>query len=185
MNRFVAGMVLLWAVALSAFSQSKAVDIMGRIMEGDTNQPAIAASVQLLSLPDSTQSTGMACSTEGYYRLQAKPGKYVLKVSYLGYITQLVPLQIASQTKRMPDVVLQPDAILLAEAVVTAHAPQVKAVDDTIHLNSSAYRTQHRAVLGQLLEIMHGAATEYCGTGETHGYVIAKVLLHATDLVGY
>ena len=43
-------------------------------MEGDTNQPAIAASVQLLNLPDSTQSTGMVCSPDGYYRLQAKPG---------------------------------------------------------------------------------------------------------------
>ena len=184
MNRFVAGIVLLWAVALSAFSQSKAVDIMGRIMEGDTNQPAIAASVQLLSLPDSTQSTGMACSSEGYYRLQAKPGKYVLKVSYLGYITQLVPLQIASQTKRMPDVVLQPDAILLAEAVVTAQAPQVQVVEDTIQFNSSAYRTQQGAVLEDLVEKLPGAEIDDSGNVKINGKDISKVMVNGQEFFG-
>lgn len=184
MNRFVAGMVLLWAVALSAFSQSKAVDIMGRIMEGDTNQPAIAASVQLLSLPDSTQSTGMACSSEGYYRLQAKPGKYVLKVSYLGYITQLVPLQIASQNKRMPDVVLQPDAILLAEAVVTAQAPQVQVVEDTIQFNSSAYRTQQGAVLEDLVEKLPGAEIDDSGNVKINGKDISKVMVNGQEFFG-
>ena len=184
MNRFVAGIVLLWGVALSAFSQSKAVDIMGRIMEGDTNQPAIAASVQLLSLPDSTQSTGMACSSEGYYRLQAKPGKYVLKVSYLGYITQLVPLQIASQTKRMPDVVLQPDAILLAEAVVTAQAPQVQVVEDTIQFNSSAYRTQQGAVLEDLVEKLPGAEIDDSGNVKINGKDISKVMVNGQEFFG-
>lgn len=184
MNRFVAGMVLLWAVALSAFSQSKAVDIMGRIMEGDTNQPAIAASVQLLSLPDSTQSTGMACSSEGYYRLQAKPGKYVLKVSYLGYITQLVPLQVTSQNKRMPDVVLQPDAILLAEAVVTAQAPQVQVVEDTIQFNSSAYRTQQGAVLEDLVEKLPGAEIDDSGNVKINGKDISKVMVNGQEFFG-
>ena len=184
MNRFVAGMVLLWAVALSAFSQSKAVDIMGRIMEGDTNQPAIAASVQLLSSPDSTQSTGMACSSEGYYRLQAKPGKYVLKVSYLGYITQLVPLQVTSQNKRMPDVVLQPDAILLAEAVVTAQAPQVQVVEDTIQFNSSAYRTQQGAVLEDLVEKLPGAEIDDSGNVKINGKDISKVMVNGQEFFG-
>ena len=184
MNRFVAGMVLLWAVALSAFSQSKAVDIRGRVMEGDTNQPAIAASVQLLNLPDSTQSTGMACSPDGYYRLQAKPGKYVLKVSYLGYITQLVPLQVTSQTKRMPDVVLQPDAILLAEAVVTAQAPQVQVVEDTIQFNSSAYRTQQGAVLEDLVEKLPGAEIDDSGNVKINGKDISKVMVNGQEFFG-
>lgn len=184
MNRFVAGMVLLWAVALSAFSQSKAVDIRGRVMEGDTNQPAIAASVQLLNLPDSTQSTGMACSPDGYYRLQAKPGKYVLKVSYLGYITQLVPLQVTSQNKRMPDVVLQPDAILLAEAVVTAQAPQVQVVEDTIQFNSSAYRTQQGAVLEDLVEKLPGAEIDDSGNVKINGKDISKVMVNGQEFFG-
>ena len=54
-------------------------------MESDTQMPAIAASVQLLNLPDSTQATGMASNTHGLFRLQAKPGKYLLKVTYIGY----------------------------------------------------------------------------------------------------
>ncbi len=184
MNRFIAGMALLWIAALSAFSQSKAVDIRGRIMEGDTNQPAIAASVQLLNLPDSTQSTGMASSPDGYFRLQARPGKYVLKVSYLGYTTQFVPLQIGSQVKQVPDIVLQPDAILLAEAVVTAQAPQVQVVEDTIQFNSSAYRTQKGAVLEDLVEKLPGAEIDDSGNVKINGKDISKVMVNGQEFFG-
>lgn len=153
-------------------------------MEGDTNLPAIAASVQLLTLPDSTQSTGMATSSEGYYRLQAKPGKYVLKVSYLGYTTQIIPLQIATQAKRVPDVVMQPDAILLAEAVVVAEAPQVQVVEDTVQFNASAYRTQQGAVLEDLVEKLPGAEIDDSGNVKINGKDISKVMVNGQEFFG-
>ena len=136
MKRFATWTILLSMVALSAFSQKQAAEVSGRILESDTQLPAIAASVQLLNLPDSTQSTGMASNSQGLFRLQAKPGKYVLKVTYIGYMPQLIPVQLTSTPKRMGDIMLQPDAILLAEAVVVAEAPQVQVVEDTVQFNA-------------------------------------------------
>lgn len=171
-------------VALTAFSQNKTVEVSGRVMEGDTQQPAIAASVQLLNLPDSTQSTGMASTSQGYYRLQAKPGKYVLKVTYIGYKPLYVPVQLASAPKRMEDVVLEPDAVLLAEAVVVAEAPQVQVVEDTVQFNASAYRTPQGATLEELVKKLPGAEVDDDGNVKINGKDVSKILVNGKEFFG-
>ena len=181
MKRFATWTILTCLMTLSAFSQTTIVDVSGRIVEGDTQQPAIAASVQLLNLPDSSQVTGMASNTNGLYRLQAKPGKYVLKVTYIGYQPSLVPVQLSSAPKRMKDIVLQPDAILLAEAVVVAEAPQVQVVEDTIQFNSSAYRTPQGAVLEDLVEKLPGAEVDESGNVKINGKDISKVMVNGQE----
>ena len=184
MKRLATWTLLLWAVALTAFSQNKTVDITGRVMESDSQLPAIAASVQLLSLPDSTQVTGMATTSEGYYRLQARPGKYVLRFSYIGYTTQDISVQVSSTPVRMKEVTLQTDAVLLKEAVVTAQAPQVQVVEDTIQFNSSAYRTPQGAVLQDLVEKLPGAEVDESGNVKINGKDISKVMVNGEEFFG-
>ena len=184
MKRLATWTLLLWAVALTAFSQNKTVDITGRVMELDSQLPAIAASVQLLSLPDSTQVTGMATTSEGYYRLQARPGKYVLRFSYIGYTTQDISVQVSSTPVRMKEVTLQTDAVLLKEAVVTAQAPQVQVVEDTIQFNSSAYRTPQGAVLQDLVEKLPGAEVDESGNVKINGKDISKVMVNGEEFFG-
>ena len=153
-------------------------------MELDSQLPAIAASVQLLSLPDSTQVTGMATTSEGYYRLQARPGKYVLRFSYIGYTTQDISVQVSSTPVRMKEVTLQTDAVLLKEAVVTAQAPQVQVVEDTIQFNSSAYRTPQGAVLQDLVEKLPGAEVDESGNVKINGKDISKVMVNGEEFFG-
>ena len=120
--------VLLWAVALSAVSQSKIISVSGRLVEDDTKAPAAQATIQLLSLPDSAYVTGAASSEAGSFALpKVKAGKYVLKVSYIGYKTLFLPLQLTASApnKRLGTLTLESDAIMLAEAVIVAEAPQV------------------------------------------------------------
>ena len=184
MKRFATWTILLCLTALSAFSQTKTVDVSGRIMEGDTNQPAIAASVQLLNLPDSTQATGMASNTHGLFRLQAKPGKYLLKVTYIGYQPSYTPVQLVSAPKRMGDIVLQPDAIMLAEAVVVAEAPQVQVVEDTVQFNANAYRTPQGATLEELVKKLPGAEVDDDGNVKINGKDVSKILVNGKEFFG-
>ena len=176
--------MLFCLMALSAFSQTKTVDVSGRIMEGDTKLPAIAASVQLLNLPDSTQATGMASNTHGLYRLQAKPGKYLLKVTYIGYQPSYTPVQLVSAPKRMGDIVLQPDAIMLAEAVVVAEAPQVQVVEDTVQFNANAYRTPQGATLEELVKKLPGAEVDDDGNVKINGKDVSKILVNGKEFFG-
>lgn len=66
MKKIMIGAALWLLTMLSAFSQTKNITVTGRVME-DTKEPAIQATVQLLSLPDSAQTAGVASSAQGYF----------------------------------------------------------------------------------------------------------------------
>ena len=81
----------------SIFAQNKVITVSGRVVESDTKEPAAQDTVQLLSLPDSAYAAGIASSNQGWFTLpKVKAGKYVLKVSYIGFQTKLVPVQLSA-----------------------------------------------------------------------------------------
>lgn len=144
MKKLLIWTVLLLTATLSTYAQNKIVTVSGRVIEAGTKEPVELAAVQLLSLPDSAQVAGMTTSTQGYFSLsKQKPGKYLLKVSFIGYVTKIIPVQLTANVpaKKMGNIELATDAVMLQEAVVVAEAPQVTVVEDTLMYNSSAYRT--------------------------------------------
>ena len=97
MKRFSAGLVLMLLCTFSIFAQNKVITVSGRVVESDTKESAAQATVQLLSLPDSAYAAGIASSNQGWFTLpKVKAGKYVLKVSYIGFRTKLVPVQLSA-----------------------------------------------------------------------------------------
>lgn len=133
---------MLLVTTLSAFHRPKHYGI-GPCRGGhqgacDTSYRAVAL------LPDSVQASGTATTAQGYFTLpKVSAGKYVLKVSYIGFKSQYIPLHLYATTtaKNVGTLTLETDAVMLAEAVVTAEAPQVQVVEDTLVYTSSAYRT--------------------------------------------
>lgn len=186
MKKIITGAVLLLATTFSAFSQTKNITVSGRVVE-DTKEPATQATIQLLSLPDSTYVTGIASSGQGYFTLpKVKAGKYVLKVSYIGFKNKLVPLQLSSATptKNVGTLVLDTDAIMLAEAVITAEAPQVQVVEDTLVYNSSAYRTPEGSMLEELVKKLPGAEIDDDGNVKINGKDLKKIMVDGKEFFG-
>lgn len=186
MKRLIGGIALLLLATLSAFAQTKRVTVSGRVVE-DTGEPAVQATVQLLSLPDSTFTTGIASNEKGYFSLpRVKAGKYVLKVSYIGFKNKLIPLQLTASTpnKNVGTVKLETDAIMLAEAVVVAEAPQVQIVEDTVAFNSSAYRTPEGAMLEELVKKLPGAEVDDDGNVKINGKEISKIMVDGKEFFG-
>lgn len=186
MKKFIIGTVLCLLAVLSAFSQTKNITVTGRVME-DAKEPAIQATVQLLSLPDSTQTAGVASSAQGYFTLpKVKAGKYVLKVSYIGFKTKYLPLQLSESTpdRNVGTLTLETDAVMLSEAVVTAEAAQVQVVGDTLAFNSSAYRTPEGAMLEELVKKLPGAEVDDEGTVKINGKEIKKIMVDGKEFFG-
>lgn len=186
MKRLIGGIALLLMATLSAFAQTKRVTVSGRVVE-DTGEPAVQATVQLLSLPDSTFTTGIASNEKGYFSLpRVKAGKYVLKVSYIGFKNKLIPLQLTASApnKNVGTVKLETDAIMLAEAVVVAEAPQVQIVEDTVAFNSSAYRTPEGAMLEELVKKLPGAEVDDDGNVKINGKEISKIMVDGKEFFG-
>lgn len=186
MKKIMIVLVLLCATSVAAYSQTKNISVSGRVLE-DTKEPAAQATIQLLSLPDSTYAAGIATSGQGYFKLpKVKPGKYVLKVSYIGFKNKYVPLQLtaAQPEKHLGTLTLDADAIMLAEAVITAEAPQVQVVEDTLVYNSTAYRTPEGAMLEELVKKLPGAEIDDDGNVKINGKDLKKIMVDGKEFFG-
>lgn len=191
MKKILTLVMLLWAVAgtvvAQSRSQSRSVTVTGHLVEADTKGPAMEATVQLLSLPDSTYVTGVASDGRGNFRLpRVKAGKYLLKVSYIGFRTLYKPLQFNSSqpTVNVGTLTLEADAIMLAEAVIVAEAPQVQVVEDTLQYNSSAYRTPEGSTLEELVKKLPGAEVDEDGNIKINGKDISKIMVNGKEFFG-
>lgn len=186
MKKIMIVLVLLCATSVAAYSQTKNISVSGRVLE-DTKEPAAQATIQLLSLPDSAYAAGIATSGQGYFKLpNVKPGKYVLKVSYIGFKNKYVPLQLtaAQPEKNLGTLTLDADAIMLAEAVITAEAPQVQVVEDTLVYNSTAYRTPEGAMLEELVKKLPGAEIDDDGNVKFNGKELKKIMVDGKEFFG-
>lgn len=187
MKKIISAMVLLLTITLSAFSQTKNITVSGRIVEADTKEPAMQATIQLLALPDSAFASGIASTSQGYFTLpKVKAGKYVLKVSYIGFKTKYLPLQLTASVpeKKLGTLDLDADAVMLAEAVITAEAPQVQVVEDTLVYNSSAYRTPEGAMLEELVKKLPGAEIDDDGNVKINGKDVKKIMVDGKEFFG-
>lgn len=177
-------MTMLFVGLLSVYAQNKNITVSGIVVEAETKEPILQATVRLLSLPDSTYVAGAATLTKGTFTLpKVSAGKYVLSVSYIGFKTRNVPVQLSSTntSKNVGTVALKADAILLKEAVVTAEAPQVTVAEDTLVYNSSAYRVPQGAMLEELVKKLPGAQIADDGSITINGKTIKKIMVNGKE----
>ena len=93
MKKVIIGTVLLLTTTLSVFSQTKNITVAGRVIEDDTKEPAVQATVQLLSLPDSAFAAGIATKKQGDFSPpQVKAGEDLLKIFFIRLPPTTLPL---------------------------------------------------------------------------------------------
>ncbi len=85
--------------------------------------------------------------------------------------------------KNVGTLTLETDAIMLAEAVVTAEAPQVQVVEDTLMYSSSAYRTPEGAML-ELVKKLPGAEIDDDGNVTINGKELKKIMVDGKEFFG-
>lgn len=187
MKKFLLCIVLLTFGAIAMFAQNKTITVSGRVIDNETKEPVEMATVQLLALPDSAQAAGIVTNTNGYFSLpKVKAGKYLLRVSFIGYHTGDMPLTLTDKApdKNVGTISLSTDAVMLSEAVVTAEAPQVSIVEDTIMFNASAYRTPEGAMLEELVKKLPGAEIDDDGNIKINGKEITKIMVEGKEFFG-
>ena len=164
-------MVFTLFAAADAQTNTKNITLNGKVIDSEDKSPVTQATVQLLSLPDSTMAVGNVTNNNGNFSISAKPGKYVVKVSFVGYVNYINPIQLSSNKPvvNLGTISLSSDAIMLKEALVVAEAPQVTVKEDTLLYNSSAYRTPQGAMLEELVRKLPGAEVSDDGTIKING----------------
>lgn len=187
MKKLVFLLLLVCTCATFSWAQnSKRITVTGTVIDGDDKSPIGQATVQLLSLPDSTMAVGNVTNNNGVFSIAARPGKYVLRVSFVGYLTQDKPLQLTANkpTVNIGTLTLPTDAIMLGEAVIVAEAPQVTVSEDTIGYNASAYRTPEGAMLEELVKKLPGAEIDEDGNIKINGKEVKKIMVEGKEFFG-
>ena len=176
--------MVLTLVGLSAMAQSK-FNVSGTILEDDTNEPVISATVRILSLPDSTMVGGAATGTDGSFAVKnVKKDKYVVKITYVGYQTKLMPLDLTNKKNKDVNIgyiTIVPDSKMLKDAQVTANVAQVQVSGDSIVYNAAAYRTPEGSALEELVKKLPGAKVDDDGNITINGKKVSKILLNGKE----
>ncbi|MBE6280517.1 MAG: TonB-dependent receptor [Bacteroides sp.] len=186
MKKLLFFVLLIGIGSAYSFAQQGQISVNGTVVDKEDNSPVMQATVQLLSLPDSTMVVGNVTNNNGAFSLSAKAGKYALKVSFVGYVPYVKDLQLSSSksTVNVGKIVLSSDAVLLNEAVVTAEAPQVTVSGDTLGYNASAYRTPEGAMLEELVKKLPGAEVDDDGNVKINGKSISKIMVDGKEFFG-
>ena len=171
--------------AVTAWGQSK-FDISGVIIDKETNEAILGANVRVLkSETDSTLVAGAATDINGAFNLKkVDKGSYVLKITYIGYQSHVVALDLNKQKSKKVDMgylTLTPDSKMLNEAVVTAQAAKMQMKGDSIVYNADAYRVAEGAVLEDLVKKLPGAKIDENGTIKINGKEVKKILVDGKE----
>lgn len=108
-------LVAVLTVSLCASAQTRVVT--GTVLEGDSGEPAIGASVT-----PGNSATGVATDENGKFRLSVGANVKTIKVSMVGYHPQTVTIPASGKVS----VTLEPNAQLLEEAIVVAYGTTTK-----------------------------------------------------------
>ena len=172
-------MVVL-CVSLTTFAQRT---VTGKVVEQDTNEAVIQATAALLS--GEKVVANAVTNTSGGFSIKApREGSYTLKITYVGFKTYSKKITLKDgKDYRAGTITLEPDAIMLKGATVTAHASKVTLKADTFIYNASAYRTPEGSVVEELVKRLPGAEVGDDGTIKINGKEVKKILVDGKEFM--
>lgn len=174
----ILGLFLL--VQMQAFTQTSNYTLSGVVLDNTTKEKIEFASIRLLSAKDSTFVAGSSTNQNGRFSISAKPSKYIVKVSYLGYDDHTVDVNLNKNTS-LGDILMREDAVLLKEAVVETQAIEIMVKGDTVEYNADSYKVQEAAVVEDLLKRMPGVEIDENGKITVNGKEVKKIMVDGKE----
>lgn len=181
MNRFTL-ILLVMMLQTAVFAQDRR--ITGTIVDKDSKEAVMQVTIQLLK-QDSTFVGGTVSDMDGHFAVNApKNGKYLLKLSCVGYKTLLKDISIEKNANvALGTIPFQTDAIMLKGAEVTAQASKVTVRKDTFVYNAAAYRTPEGSVVEELVKKLPGAQIDDDGKITINGKEVKKILVDGKEFM--
>ena len=172
-------------LAVAAQEQVKKGTLSGVVTAADTGESLQTAALQLLALPDTIYKSGVATDVHGGFSLVAPVGSYILRATYVGYLTSDKKVTIAEgKNTNIGKLVLSPDVVLLKGAEVTAEVPPITVSEDTTVYNTAAFRVPAGSMLEELIKKYPGVEISDDGTIKINGKTVSRILMKGKDFFG-
>lgn len=164
--------------------------LTGRVIDSQSREAMAKATLQLYSIDtkrngkkDTTFVGGTFSDERGVFVFQnVANGTYLLKTTYLGY--QVLEKTISKTNRQSLDLgslTLEPEALQIDEAVVTANIPKMVVKDDTVVYNADAFRVPEGSVIEALVEMLPGAKIDDNGAISINGKNVKKFKMDGRD----
>ncbi len=179
-------LTLAAAGSLLAGAGAWAATVKGVIVEKN-GDPLAGTSVQLIAMPDTVQKGYMFSGAEGEFTFNnIATGNYILLASMVSMEDGVRKFDIksASDTIDLGKIVMNDDAIMLDEAVVTAVKAAVVAKQDTIEFNAGSYHTGVNSTVNDLLKKLPGVEIGSDGSITSNGKSVTKILVDGKEVFG-
>ena len=171
--------LLLSLLCLVPLSSGAAI-INGVLVDSQDTTELIEATVRLLkATKDSSLVKGTTTDLNGVFNIKGvKPGKYLLRFSYLGYNDVIKHVTVGDDGRdvNIGVVTMDPNTIMLKEAVVVGLKSPITVKEDTIEFNADTYKTQANAVVEDLLKRLPGVEVGSDGKITANGKEVKKIL---------
>lgn len=172
-------LVLFCLLFTNTFSQK--AKLTGTVKDSLHN-PLELANVIAINTEKNTMEAYAITNAEGKYQLSlSKNKKYLLRVSYLGYIEKEIPITIReNDTKVTKDVILQEDKSKLDEVELVYEMP-VTIKGDTIIYKADAFTTGNEKKLKDVLKKLPGIEVAKDGSVKVQGKRVGKLMVEGKD----
>ena len=168
----------------SASTYAQEQNVTGILVDKETKEAVFQATLQLLK-SDSSFVTGVLSDDNGVFTIPVdKPGKYILKVTNVGYKTLTKDFTVESgKNTDLGSLTLAADAILLREVTATGQAAKVVVKEDTFVYNSAAYRVPEGSVVEELVKRLPGAQVDDDGKITINGKQVKKIKVDGKEFM--
>ncbi|SEV89665.1 Carboxypeptidase regulatory-like domain-containing protein [Chitinophaga sp. YR573] len=172
--------------AIAAHAQKNG-SVNGTVFDSIARQPVASATITLLQKKDSSLVSFTMTDNKGDFVLTGiAKGEYRLLITHVNYHNTSRPVIItdAAPAVHFNTIVLYDLSITLKEVVVTAEAPPVTLIGDTVQYNAGSFKTQPNASVEQLLKKMPGIQVDKDGTVKAQGQKVNRVLVDGKEFFG-
>ena len=173
-------LIVALMVAVVSFAQRT---VRGRVVEQDTQEAVIQATAALMK--GEKVVANAVTNTEGAFSIKApEEGSYTLQVTYVGFKTYQKKISLKDgKDYNAGTIKMEPDAIMLKGATVTARAQKVTLKADTFVYNANAFRTPEGSVAEELVRRLPGAEVSDDGTIKVNGKQVKKILVDGKEFM--
>lgn len=175
--------LLIGALAASSALAQKRYVVDGVLADKDQQYCLMYAAAAALQ-KDGSVAKGVMTDSLGRFKIELdKAGDYTVRLSYIGYETQLrrVSLSDEADTVHLGVMFLQNEDREIGPAIVTATIARVQQVGDTTMFNADAYRVPEGSTLEALVQQLPGVQVADDGTITWNGKKVSNILVKGKD----
>lgn len=152
-----------------------------------SKQPVLSATVTLLQKKDSSLVSFTMTDNKGQFEISGLAnGEYRLLTTHVNYhnASRFFTIDDMHKQVNLGNIIMNDLTRVLSEVIVTAEAPPVTLIDDTVQYNAGSFKTIPNATVEQLLKKMPGIKIEKDGTVKAQGQEVKKVLVDGKEFFG-